>query len=268
MKQLKKKDDSKDQQSEKKKITKTENGDKLQDESSAAVLFLKKITSDKAKLVMVIFLSLIFAIASWQYMHPAVIIGLLIGVAIGYVVIARVKRREYITIIEKPPDQSARLMYADPDFFAQLNHKDEPATLDEPDLKVTERTVEEDGEEKVEKKVAMKGIQNTRKGSKLIICQDFAPEKGYVYFGWVDGMSEIDFIVEKGILNRLTLTNKFLKQKITEELSTAHSLALQEEERFIEEWTSLPEEKTKPKERIEKYKEKAKTLGLGGEDNG
>lgn len=251
-----------------KKIKNTERGTEVESQDSAAMSFFKTITSDKAKMTVWIIGFIILNIVAIKYLHPGFLLMFAPSVVIAYFVIRKYKRMSYIPIIEKPPDKGAKLWYADPDFFAKLDHKDEPADLEEPDTEVVDKIVEEgeDGKEVVEKKIAMKGIQHTRQGNRIIICQEFNPEEGYVHFGWVDSMSEIDWIIKKKIFARQNAIIKALMNKIGKTKSSAHSKALKEIENFIEGVSNLPKDKD-PRDRIEDYENKKQKLIEEGDLN-
>lgn len=190
-----------------------------------------------------------------------------IGFFPGYILFRKKEKRDFITIIEKPPNRSARLLYADPEFYGSLEHLDEPATLSEPEIEIVEEEEEDgNGEMQMKKKVALKGIETSRQGSKIVVCQDFSPEEGYILHGWIDGQSHFDFIIDKSVLAAQTALIQKLKQKITSEMTNAHNIALREEEKFIEKWSELPSDKVNPRDEIEEYQDKKKALGLGDID--
>lgn len=242
-----------------KKIEKDEDGyDEVKKEPSAMKMFIKGITSDKAKLALVIIGALMYIIVSYHYTHVSTLLVTPGAIILGYTLFKKFDKKNTVTILEKPPNKSPRIMYADRQFYAELEHKDEPATLEEPEYKVEEI----DGKQKV----AMKGIETTRNGGKLVVCQDFNPEEGYILHGWLDGMTYYDYIMERSTLERVTALAQWFKAIIIKEQVDARYIAMQQEEGFIEKWSELPEDKRDPRDFIKDYENKRRMLGLVDND--
>lgn len=216
---------------------------KIVEEKSTIQELKEALTGDKAKIALLIIGFLIYSIVAWRYFHPVLVLGSAIGFPIEFAAIKKTDSQNRAIILElNPKNWQPQLYKVDPDFLSGIEAKDEPATLEADKTEV----LEEDDEGNIQ--IAMKGIQNTQDGQRLFVCQDFAPDEGYIHFGWLDGMTPYEWILKKTKFAQLTAFIDKIIAKYADEQSSARSMAVEDIEKFIEKWGRVGEDKKRKQE--------------------